>query len=108
MPSLLQVSAPVTAPQQEGDSSAADSAPAGGSEFTSLAQAYGKTAEDADQPEAAAADTPGDAAEAEEMPGDRTDDATVQASVAKPSAAEVAADGDATSKVGSGKKETTP
>ena len=101
------VSAPSSAPQQATDS-AADSAPAGGSEFKSLAQAFGKTAEDTGQPEAAAADTPGDAAEAEEMPGDRTDDATVQASVAKPSAAEVSADGDATSKVGSGKKETTP
>ena len=66
------VSAPSTAPQQEAESSAADSAPAGGSEFTSLAQAFGKTAEDTGQPEAAAADTPGNVAEAEEMPGDRS------------------------------------
>ena len=103
-----------TAEPQAAVVSAVDSA-AEGSEFGSLAQAYGNTAEPADSPEPAAADAPdAAAAAADEAKAVGTGGETAKASASEPAAVETSADGDAggTAEVagtdGSGKKETTP
>lgn len=101
-----------TVEPQAAAASAVDSA-AAGSEFSTLAQAFRTTAEDADSPEPAATDAP-DAAAVDEAKLAVQNDDSAQASAVDPVAAETSVDADAdttTKTVGranSGKKEAAP
>lgn len=97
--------APQSAESEEAAVSAAG-APAGSSEFSSLAQAYSKSADDAESSDSAAAETPAIGGEkgAKAAAGNET----AQAAVAETSAADASTAGESAANADSGKKETAP
>ena len=99
--------APQSAESEKAAVSAAD-APAGGSEFSTLAQAYSKAADDAESPDSAATETPVAAAAGEKGQGEVADDKTAQTAGTEPATADAPTAGDAGTVADSGKKETTP
>ena len=95
-------------PQSAGPEKAEPAAPApAGSEFSALAEAYGKTAEDAEAPDSTATETPVAAAGGEKGAEEAAGAKTAQAAVAEPSAADASTAGDGAANADSRKKETS-